>query len=296
MPFANDCLDSIGVCPNRLFTLMTSQSAEDELKLQLINPVTGALLDLTAYDIFPNSSLSSSSSSQFAPGFSGLEVIVKSRYEDVQPQFVTQAYVKTDEDAVNGIIYFKVNPCDTRCPGVFVGTANVVVDGVVRKVFPFYLDIAMNLADYNPAAPITMAEVRLATRDVCPEFNFLIDTVEFKDEEIAWAIRRPIEYWNEAQPPLNVVYGPSTFPFRYNWMEATIAILLRTVAIWLRRNDLDYSAGGLTVADTKKWPEYQRMATERWNDYKTWVMNKKMEINIAHGFQSIGGYRYNPYR
>lgn len=298
MPFANDCLDQIGVCPNRLYTLLSSQGIEDELRIQLIDPLTGALIDLTQYGIGSNNEGSSlsSSSSPYPADFTGLEVIVRSRYEDVCPAFKAYGFVKSETDAQNGIIYFNVTPHDTRHAGIFVSTVNVVQNGTTRKVFPFYLALEINPGVFNPTAPLSMAEVRLAVRDVCPEMNFLIDTVEFKDEEIAWALRRPIDYWNEAQPPLNVIYSPQTFPFRYNWMEATISMLLRTVAVWLRRNDLDYSAGGLTVADTKKWPEYQRMATERWQEYKEWVKNKKIELNVASGFSSIGGYRYNPYR
>lgn len=332
MPFANDCLDKIGVCPNRLWVVSVSGNSEDLTQVQLIDPLSGALIDLTKYGIYEESSSSScqSESSElsldcpgplgpcapgpFGPGpycqppypccdetpkclpLTGVEIVMKERYEDPVPFSIMQAVIKSADDAVNGIIYIPFKPCDTRRAGLFVASATMREAGIVRKVIPFYVEVTMNLASYCPTGPLSISEIRLATRDVCPAMNFLIDTVEFKDEEIAWALRRPIDYWNEAQPPLNMIYSPITFPFRYNWTEATISVLLRTVALWLRRNDLDYSAGGLTVADTKKWPEYERMATERWDAYKEWVKNKKLELNIAAGFNSIGGYRANPYR
>lgn len=353
MPFANDCLDRIGVCPNRLWVVSVPGNSEDLVRIQLIDPLTGELIDLTKYNIFSESSSSSCSvesstsadpdadcdtcvprcepyygpcpptqieqpgpycsnpnpcwnfpwpiisppcysSSCISP--TGVELVMKARYEDNVPFSTMQAVIKNAEDAVNGIIYVPFKPCDTRMAGIFVASATIRENGIIKKAIPFYVEVTMDLSNYCPTGPLSIAEIRLATRDVCPAMNFLIDTVEFKDEEIAWALRRPIDYWNEAQPPLNVIYSPITFPFRYNWTEATISVLLRTVALWLRRNDLDYSAGGLTVADTKKWPEYERMATERWEAYKEWVKNKKMELNIAAGFHSIGGYRYNPYR
>jgi hypothetical protein len=294
MPFANDCLDTVGVCPNRLWVLSVTGGAEALQRVQLIDPLTGALIDLTQYDIYGESSSSSGSSTPGTP--SGVEIVMKARYEDVRPFATMQAVIKSADDAVNGLIYVPFKSRDTCRAGIYVATATIRTEGIVKKAIPFYIEVTMDLSVYNPTGPISIAEIRLATRDVCPAFNFLIDTVEFKDEEIAWALRRPIDYWNEAQPPLNVIYSPTTFPFRYNWTEATISILLKTVAIWLRRNDLDYSAGGLTVADTKKWPDYQKMADERWAEYKEWVKNKKMELNISDGFSSLGGYRWNPYR
>lgn len=296
MPFANDCLDKVGVCPNRLYVLSVPQGSEQHVQMQLIEPLTGELVDLTAYGITNETSSSSSSSSGCEVLDTGVEVYMKARYEDAVPFAMMQAIVTDMDSAKNGIIKIPFDHLSTRHPGIFV--ANVVVrqSKIVRRVIPFYIEISINLMNFNCTGPLSIAEIRMATRDVCPEMNFLIDTVEFKDEEIAWAIRRPVDYWNEAQPPLIQVYSAIDFPFRYNWTEGTIAVLLRTVALWLRRNDLDYTAGGVSVADTKKWPEYERMANERWQMYMEWVKNKKMELNIADGFQSLGGYRANPYR
>jgi hypothetical protein len=63
------------------------------------------------------------------------------------------------------------------------------------------------------------------------------------------------------------------------------------VATWMRRNDLDYQAAGLTVADTKKWPDYMKMGEDRQNKWKEFVKHKKIEINIEGGYMYLGGYR-----
>lgn len=66
--------------------------------------------------------------------------------------------------------------------------------------------------------------------------------------------------------------------------------------MWLRRNDLDYTAAGLSIADTKKWPDYAKMGQERWGVWTDFVKHKKIEINLDGAYGSLGGYRHAPYR
>lgn len=221
---------------------------------------------------------------------------MKARYEDTCPFAQMQAVVKSAEDAVNGIIYCPFKPCDTWKAGLYVAQAVIRENSIIKRIVPFYVEVTCDLSSYCPTGPISIAEIRLAMRDSCPASNFLIDQVEYTDTEIAWALRRPVEFWNEAQPPLNVIYSPQTFPFRYHWTEACIAVLLRTAAVWYKRNDLSYSAAGVSVMDTKRWEEYNKMADDRWNEFKAWVQNKKIELNVAGGYKSLGGYRVNAYR
>lgn len=305
MPFANDCLDHLNVCPDRARVFSTGQCCEEEVKITLVNPLTGDVFDLTQYGIgTPSSGSSEVSSSSVCWPCNGLdenglpkqgvEIILKEMPNSVG-HLSKMAIVKSEEDAANGIVYLSVDTVLTEKAGVWLSMALIWDHGILRKQYPFYFEITPNLAIYNPSGPITITEVRMAVRDLCPEMNFLLDTVEFKDHEVAWAIRRPIEYWNEVPPPV-AQYTPGNFPFRYHWMEAVIGELLVTVATWMRRNDLDYSAGGTSVQDTKKWPDYLKMAEGRKKDWKEFVKNKKIEINIAGGFGNLGGYRSNPYR
>lgn len=305
MPFANDCLDQIGVCPDRAKVFSTGQCVEEEVKITMVNPLTGEVFDLTKYGIGTSTSSSSesmSSNSCWPCGNldengnvkHGVEIILKEMTNSVG-HLSKMAVVKSEEDAVNGIVYLAVDRVLTQKAGVWLAMALVWDHGILRKQYPFYFEITPNLAVYTPAGPITITEVRMAVRDLCPEMNFLIDTVEFKDHEVAWAIRRPIEYWNEVPPPITQ-FTPSNFPFRYHWMEAVIGELLVLVATWLRRNDLDYSAGGLSVQDTKKWGDYIKMAEGRKKDWKEFVKNKKIEMNLEGGYGNLGGYRYAPYR
>jgi len=298
MPFASDCLDTLGVSPRRLRTISLGQCTCTTVQLELVDPRTGEPLNLNLY-YRPESSSSSLSSSSLAPGFCGapvldedgnpknyVEVVGKGLSSDFQFAFAIKASIV---DAANGIINIPFDPTDSQFAGVFISMAIIWENGIQRKHYPFYTDITPNVLSYNPHGPLAFYEVRMALRDVSPELNFLIDELEYKDEELMWAMRRPIDYWNEIPPPVGI-FSPANFPYRYHWLEAVCGELMRMVAVWLRRNDLDYQAGGVSVADTKKWPEYARMADQRINDWRQFVRAKKIEVNIQNAYGSLGGY------
>jgi hypothetical protein len=286
MPFANDCLEAVGVCPNRIPSLAIGQCTEGKACLDLVDPRTLQPIDLTQYGLSNGSSSSSSSSSSGETVKDGVEFLIKEMSSSPIIFFMKMGDII---DAVNGKVCFNHNASDSSKAGIWCGMVIVWEKGVQRRLFPFYLNVEPNLAAYNPSGPLTVAEIRLSIRDTCPDLNFLIDAVEYSDEEIAWAMRRPIDYWNEASPNLGF-HTPMDFPYRYHWLDATIGELLRMAAVWFIRNDLDYSAAGLTVADMKDGPEYMKMAEQRSAEWKNFVKAKKLEINIEGGFSSMGGY------
>ena len=300
MAFVADCLDTVGVCPNRLWRVSFGQNETGERQLQLVEPGSGELIDLTKYGI-PEGSSSSSFDPDPAvwgiPGVNkhGVEIVIKEM--PLSPEYkAVMANVKSTEDAKNGIVYIPIDTRFSARAGVWLGMVFVWEHGLQRRNIPFYCDILPNLYTTPEQGPITFYEIRMLVRDMCPEFNFLIDQVEFQEEEIAYMIRRPVDQFNEAPPPLNIHFTPMDFPFRYNWSEAVIGELLIMSAIWMRRNDLDYSAAGLTVQDTKKWPTYLELGKERRTRYEAFVKNKKIEINIKGAYNTLLGYRAAPYR
>lgn len=299
MAWANDCLDTIGTCPDNIPVICTSQSVVGQLTVKMYDPCSHQPIDLTVYDIPPASSSSSSSSSSSGsePPRHGIEIVIKEATYLVQQHHI-MAEMPTQEEAKAGIVHWVPTEESVSKPGIFLGMALVWDHGVAKKQWPFYLDIRPRLDIYNiynPGWPITVPEIRMAIRDTCPEVNFLIDKVEFEDHEVIWAIRQPVDQWNETPPPL-VQFTYADFPYRYNWTRASIAELLRMAAIWMRRNDLDYSAGGLQIMDTKKWPDYIRIADAMRQDWNNWMKQKKIELNLSDAWASLGGYKYNPYR
>ena len=146
---------------------------------------------------------------------------------------------------------------------------------------------------------LTIAEIRLGIRDKCREVNFLLDRVEFTDTEIAWALRRPVDYWNEALPPLSNHMTTMNFPYIYNWFDGVIGELMAMGSVHAERNALRYSAAGLSIDDKDTSVFYMKVADKYRTTYKDWVREKKRSINVGNAFGSTslrsfdnhGGFR-----
>jgi hypothetical protein len=68
------------------------------------------------------------------------------------------------------------------------------------------------------------------------------------------------------------------------------------VAEQYRRNQLNYSAAGLSVDDQNKEGSYEQAGQIRWQAYREWVRSKKAEINLESGYGEIGStYQYGTY-
>jgi hypothetical protein len=61
------------------------------------------------------------------------------------------------------------------------------------------------------------------------------------------------------------------------------------------RNNLDYSAGGITVADTIKWQQYENLGDKYWAQWTQWVKDTKYRMNIEGGFVSLNSGYWRSY-
>ena len=136
--------------------------------------------------------------------------------------------------------------------------------------------------------PPTVEEIRLSLRDNSPADNTLLDDFEFDAAEIAQAVVRPLQYWNEIPPPLRPAQTTKTFPFREMWMLGIQANLLSIAANNYRRNDLQYTAGGVAVADKAKEQVYAAAGGRLMQEFQGMLRAKKIEINVAMFSGSIG--------
>lgn len=148
----------------------------------------------------------------------------------------------------------------------------------------------------SEGGPPSIAEVRLHLRDSSPGESYLLDRLMFDDAEIALATARPVMYWNEIPPPLDQVYNTQNFPFRYHWLEGICANLFLMVAEQYRRNQFNYSAGGLTVDDQNKEVAYERAGQARWQAYREWVRLTKASINLEGCYGEVtSNYKYSAF-
>jgi hypothetical protein len=286
MAFANDCLDAGYTTLRDVPEVTIDQCATGAARLTLRWP-NGSVIDLTQYDIVNSSSASSSSAL-----VDGVRIVVKEHPSEQQTWATQDADIV---DAQNGVVEFDYSPTNkfTQRAGIFTAEAQVWQDGVIRKIYPFFLIVNPSLSGSanDTMQSLSIAEIRMTLRDVDPEGNFLLDELDFKTNEIALMVRRAVDYWNEIPPPL-AVYTPTNFPWRYHLSLGVVGLLHQMASIHKMRNNLDYSAGGVTVADTIKWQQYENIGTRVWDEYRAWVRSKKYQLNIEGGYLQLqSGYQ-----
>lgn len=190
--------------------------------------------------------------------------------------------------AEDGEVRFAFEPSHTDKPGFFVASMGAFVDDVLRANQMFYIEVAPTNFVTNTGGPISIAEVRMELMDTCPDANYLLDELEFTDADILHAIRKAVDVFNELPPPIGG-YPYDAFPFRANWMKAAAGFLLQTVSHKYRRNRLQYSAGGVTIADQEKAEEYFSVGKRLEQEYVEWALQRRISMNIRSGFGSVGG-------
>jgi len=205
-------------------------------------------------------------------------------------------------DAATGQVEFALTATMVGLPGIYYGEVALITVaendetqcGIFSNIFSLIISRG-TLGSDTTGGPPSIAEIRLHLRDSAPGESFLLDNLMFDDAEIALAIQRPVQYWNEVPPPL-ASFTTQNFPFRYHWLEGICANLFFMVAEQYRRNQLDYSAAGVQVNDQNKEQNYERAGQVRWQMYREWVRGKKAQINLESCYGEVGSlYQYGVY-
>lgn len=160
---------------------------------------------------------------------------------------------------------------DVDSTPVLISTALLSVE---RSMWP--ADVA-NM--YQNLGPPTLQEIRMRLMDSAAAENLLLDDLEFSSEQIALALTEPVRLWNETPPPIET-FTTRDFPFRGAWISGVMAQLHLMAATNYRRNRLRHQAAGVAVDDLGKEPEYLAEGRRLWDEYRAWLSNKKVEINV----------------
>ena len=131
----------------------------------------------------------------------------------------------------------------------------------------------------NRQGPFTINELRMLLMDSSNAENFLLDEVEFSDEQLLLAMSEPINEWNETPPPIRK-FTTRDFPFFRAWATGVKGALYVMAAAWYRKNSLQSAGGGLQVQDRNKEREYMTEGLRLKEEYTKWLLNKKVEINM----------------
>ena len=177
---------------------------------------------------------------------------------------------------------------ELKYAGIWISAISLYdADGAVIGEWPSYTAVRKGINHTKrDNTPLGLSEVRLALRDTCPEFNTLLLDVQFSDTEIAFAMTRPVDEWNESVPDVGH-YTYATFQWRENWLKATMGHLLQTAAYWYARNKLPYTAGGVAINDMDKDNPYLTLSAQLKSEWKDWMTRKKVEINASFCYGSV---------
>lgn len=201
-------------------------------------------------------------------------------------------------DAESGLVQVTLSEALTALPGIFqmeVGVTTqsdddpesyilVLTDkGMLSVERGLFGDIS---SPGGYIGPPTINEIRLTLRDTVVE-NQLIDSLEFDDAELIFALTRPLRYWNETPPPV-ATFNATNFPFHEMWLRATVAQLLKTAAYWYERNRLAASHGGISVDDMNKGNPYVQLSTLLQREWEDFVITRKVQINAGLAFGTVG--------
>lgn len=203
-------------------------------------------------------------------------------------------YEGTIIDAENGIVQVELDEDAVPRAGIYQ-TSLALSDSLNRTRFinnpVVWVERSLFVLDstdttYNLGPP-NLQEVRQALLDHGGAENSLLDDVEFTDDQIAMALTRPVQQWNETPPPI-----PNTdtrlFPFREAWLKAVCGYLLVTAAHNYRRNYLNTSVGGINVDDKQKEGQYLQSGMMLLEEWKNFIQNKKIQLNLKYAYGSVG--------
>jgi hypothetical protein len=248
------------------------------------------------------SSLSSGSSSANLGGsvlFKGREVLDVSNgafLVDAEGAFL---------DAAAGVVRVKIPSTATEAHGLIDITCGVFnQSGEMIHNTSFYLLVersqfgAVTANSGVPAGLPPVSQIRMYLRDSSPEDNPLLNTLEFDLSEICEAMLVCIEYWNTMQPRVRRTFNTTNFLNPSVMIDGVMGELYLLAAKHYRRNQLAYTAGGLSVDDKNKAQEYEVIGQRMLDEYLKWVKMTKIQINkeawdgsFGSTYDGFGRYR-----
>lgn len=172
---------------------------------------------------------------------------------------------------------------DTNDPGEYDGELKAEYDSDNTDIS--YIKIYID----SPEAALRIDDIRKAIWDTTD--NDLLNEEEITDSLLYQARQRCVDYWNSK--PIGNEYSVDGFPNEYKeeWLNGSIGYALRTLAMKYKRNEMNYQAGGIQIADKKgKAEAYLQMAQMYLSEWRNFVKNEQYVNSVKRGFQSLKGW------
>ena len=139
---------------------------------------------------------------------------------------------------------------------------------------------------------LTSDDVRLFLRDF-PQFNLLLDQVQFTNSEISKAVDFTVDNFNVI-PPITS-FSADIIP-KSLLLIGTVSWLLRSESFLQVRNQVTYSDGDISpIGIDDKAGLYSQLARELRDQFQIESQKFKIADNMSKAYGSVGsGYRWSP--
>lgn len=199
---------------------------------------------------------------------------------------------------VDGEVSFHIPASKLGKPGLWSAAVAILntdsdeTDAIVEE-YKAWLRVTQSTAARGDGnlPPVDLSDIREILWDRFPEDNFLLDAVEFSEEQVAKAVWQVVDKWNETPPNVGT-FTAASFPWRHHHALGAAARLLRQAAINQARNTLQYQAGGVGVKDKGKHGDYTQLSQMLEREFTEWMANKKIELNISTFYGRLGSGVY----
>ena len=131
-------------------------------------------------------------------------------------------------------------------------------------------------------AHLEVNSVRTQFADLCEDDNKMLDGLEIGVGDIAEAVERCIQQWNNTAPRVSTYYGDN-FPWPETLRNGVMSMLLQSVCTLMDRNKLTYQAEGVAVDLEARADRYKALRQEYVTLWRSGMMQAKMEDNV-HAF------------
>ncbi len=132
---------------------------------------------------------------------------------------------------------------------------------------------------------ILIRRVRAYIRDDAV-LNELLEGKESSDGQLKQALIDAVDDWNTT-PPILAAITVANHPSERLLVRGAAIEILMSAAIFYGRNNLNYSDGGISVADKDKAPIFQAFVQQLINDYERKKLQLKISQNISMGYGQV---------
>jgi hypothetical protein len=135
------------------------------------------------------------------------------------------------------------------------------------------------------SVPVFIGAVRAFIRDT-PALNALLNGQETNDSLLELCVALALDDFNSS-PPLIGNFMFQYFPSKSLLMLGTVLWVLQSAGLMQSRNQLDYAAGGITVATSNKTPLYQSWINIFLQQYEAKKANLKKSLNAEQAYGGV---------